>query len=282
MLQLWDILRGELPPHQVPFLAEDRPDGERRRHLALVLAYRGEGFAGWQLQPRARTLQGELETVLSRLCDQPVRLVASGRTDAGVHALGQVAHFSTTSRLSLERMSRGIRSLLPEGVHLRKLGPVAPEFHARYQARAKTYLYYLRPGGGPRLFLQGHAWCLETELNPEPVRRALELLPGERDLAALASHGYEGKGGTSRRIFQAGLELEPGGLWRVQITADGFLRHAVRNLVGILSQVGSGRLAPEDLMEMLVAGRRLHAGPKAPPQGLYLARVYYRDYPQRP
>lgn len=277
---LWEVLRGEFPPHDVPYLdrePEIPPGG--RRHLALVLAYAGGEFSGWQVQPGTHTLQGELEAALARLCDQPVRLHASGRTDAGVHALGQVASFATSSLLETGKMARGLRALLPDGLHLRALGLVPPEFHARYSAQAKTYDYYLWPQAGPSLFLRGRLWALPQALDAQAMDSALALLPGPRDLKAFASQGSEAGGSSLRTILETRLEARPDAPWRVRITATGFLRHVVRNLVGSLTQVGSGRLPPRALAEMFAAGRRLHPGPKAPPQGLYLARVYYTPWP---
>ncbi len=273
--ELWARLGGSYPPFDAPLLATEPEPGPGGRQLALVLAYHGGGFAGWQLQPGKPTIQGAVEHVLSTLCDHPVRVAASGRTDAGVHALGQVAGFATGSRLSLERMERGLRSLLPEGLFLRALGPVRPGFHARFDARAKTYDYYLWPGGGARPFLSGRLWALDQELSPGPVAEALAALPGRRDLRALTSRGGDAED-TVRRVLAARLDADPGGPWRVRITAEGFLRHAVRNLVGVLAQIGMGRLPAGALMEMIEAGRRIYSGPKAPPAGLYLARVYYR------
>jgi tRNA pseudouridine38-40 synthase len=278
---LWARLGGEFPPHGLPLEQPEplTPPGQPR-HLALVLAYDGQGWAGWQLQPGRPTLQEAVESVLGRLCGQPVRVAASGRTDAGVHALGQVASFATTSALPLPRLLLGLGALLPPGVLARAVGPMPPDFHARYSAQAKTYDYYLWPRAGTAgLFLRDRLWALERPLDPGPVRRALELLPGERDLKALASRGHEAKGSTRRDILEAKLDVWKEGPWRVRLTATGFLRHVVRNLLGVLSQVGEGRLAPENLMEMLEAGRRLYPGPKAPPQGLYLNRVYYQPWP---
>lgn len=271
---LWDRLRGEFPPHDVPFVSRPRPEG--RRTLALVLAYDGSAFKGWQVQPGRRTIQGELERALARLCDQPVRLQASGRTDTGVHAWGQVAHFQTGSGLECGRLLAGLRALAPSEVWVRELGEVAPDFHARYQARAKTYDYYLWPAARAPLFLRRRLWALPEQLDPEAVRRALALLTGEHDLRAFASRGMEAKGTTLRRILEAELRIGSDGLWRIRLTATGFLRHAVRNLVGTCCQVGRRRLAPEAVAEMLVAGSRLYPGPKAPPGGLYLNRVYYQ------
>ncbi|MGD8561182.1 MAG: tRNA pseudouridine(38-40) synthase TruA [Desulfarculaceae bacterium] len=274
----WSRLRGRFPSHDVPFLPDaDQESSSQQRHLALVLAYNGEDFAGWQVQPGARTVQGALEDALGQLCAKSVRVVASGRTDAGVHAWGQVASLVTDSRLDCPKMLAGLRALLPPEVYPRDLGPVPPGFNARYAAKAKTYVYFVWPQAGADIFLQGRLWPLEQNLSEPALREALELLQGEHDLAALAS-AAEVKGSTVRRILQADLEIEPQGIWRLSFTASGFLRHAVRNLVGMLVQVGQGRLEPSDLAEMLAAGQRIYPGPKAPPGGLYLSKVYYRDF----
>ncbi|MBU1274787.1 MAG: tRNA pseudouridine(38-40) synthase TruA [Proteobacteria bacterium] len=266
-----------MPPLDVPFL-EREPDGPTR-HLALGLAYRGDGFLGWQVQPKGLTVQGALEKALTKLCDQPIRVAASGRTDTGVNAWGQVASFATTSTLSLERMLRGLRSLLPPGVWPRALGPVPRDFHARFSAQGKTYHYYLWPQAQGGLFLDGLCWPLRGALELEPMARALAGLVGPVDMAAFASAGSEPGESTMRQLYRAELSLVEGGLVEVRLTASGFLRHSVRNLVGSLVQVGQGRLEPSGLARMAQAGKRLRPGPKAPPHGLYLARVFYTDSP---
>jgi len=270
--ELWPALMGGFPPHEVPFVQREPREGPRR--LAAVLAYDGGGFNGWQLQKTGPTLQGELEAALGRLCDQSIRVEASGRTDAGVHALGQVASFGTTSRLSLERMQRGLAALLPPGLHLRALGPVPAGFHARFDCRQKTYLYYLWPRAAAPLFLENRLWPLRHGLDLAAMRRSLDCMTGEVDLRALATRLPAEERDTVRRVLEARLAAQDG-LVCLSITATGFLRHVVRNLVGVLVQVGRGRLEPSALGEMLAAGRRLHAGPKAPAGGLYLARVGY-------
>ncbi|KIX11431.1 tRNA pseudouridine synthase A [Dethiosulfatarculus sandiegensis] len=246
--------------------------------MALVLAYCGDAFLGWQVQPKGSTVQGALESCLTRLCNEPIRVAASGRTDAGVHAWGQVASFTTNSNLSLERMEKGLKAMLPPEVCLRGLGQVRPGFHARYDAKAKTYDYFIWPGKKGRLFLQNRVWDLDRDLNAGRIKEALAGLPGDRDLRAMASQGVEVKGSTVRRVLAAELAQEPGGPWRISLTATGFLRHVVRNLVGTLAQIGWGKLPPEALFDMLEAGNRFHPGPKAPAGGLYLNRVYY-DHP---
>jgi tRNA pseudouridine38-40 synthase len=274
---LWPELLGDFPAHDVPFLKSEEGLSNSTRRLALILAYEGSAFAGWQLQPGKRTVQEEVEKVLSTLCDEPVRLEASGRTDSGVHALGQVATFSTKSGLSLERMRRGLSSLLPDDVYARELGPVPATFHARFDCLAKTYHYYLWPKAEAALFLDKRLWAIRQELDEKAMAQALESAKGEQDLLAFSSYlGQVEEGSTIRRILQAELDAE-GPVWRVRLKGSGFLRHVVRNLVGTCVQVGMGRLEPEAIKEMLDARRRIYAGPKAPAGGLYLSKVFYGE-----
>ncbi len=286
-LDLWPGLWGDFPPHDVPFLADgeaqaiESPPAATRR-LALVLAYDGGPYAGWQVQPGAVTVQGELERALSQLCGRPVRVHASGRTDAGVHAWGQVVSFNAFGRLEPEAMLAGLRALLPPEIHPRALGRVAPDFHARYAARAKTYDYFLWPQAGPALFQRQRLWPLWRALDERAVRQALEPLPGPRDLKPFASQGAEAKGSTVRQIFEARLDTGPRGLWRIRLTASGFLRHVVRNLAGALVMVGLGKAHPFSILDACEAGRRSRPGPKAPAGGLYLNRVFYQCYNELP
>lgn len=274
---LWPELLGEFPTHDVPFLANGPEPSDSSRRMALLLAYEGSAFAGWQMQPGKRTIQEEVEKVLSTLCDEAIRIEASGRTDAGVHALGQVATFSTNSQLSLERMRRGLASLLPDDIYARELGPVRVGFHARFDCQAKTYHYYLWPQAGAAIFLSNRLWAVKQALDQEAMQKALAYVKGEHDLLAFASYlGQVEEGSTIRNILKAELDAN-GPVWRVRLTGTGFLRHVVRNLVGTCVHIGMGRLQPEAVGEMLEARQRLYAGPKAPAGGLYLSKVFYSE-----
>jgi tRNA pseudouridine38-40 synthase len=239
------------------------------------VAYQGGAWSGWQYQPGLPTIQGALEMVLSKICAHEVRIQASGRTDAGVHAFGQVATFSTGSKLPSAKMLSALRALLPASIFPLALGPVASSFHARYSALAKTYDYYLAPQVQTGAFLRSFLWPLPWALDARSVAQALMLLAGPQDLRALST----GPAADSlRNIYEAKLEAKPG-FWRIRLTANGFLRHAVRNLVGILVQIGRGKLLPGQLREIIKAGNKLYAAPKAPPAGLYLQKVYYCPWP---
>jgi tRNA pseudouridine38-40 synthase len=267
-------LQGHFPAPGVPFADQDMSDENGLRHLALVLAYQGSQWDGWQIQPGRPTIQAAVEQALSRLCAQPVRLAASGRTDAGVHAWGQVASFSTSSPLPAAAMLQGLRRLVPASIFPVALGPVLPGFHARYSARSKTYDYYLAPALACPAFLRSLLWPVPGSLREQPVREALALCLGDKDMRALTSGAPE-TSATIRRIMETRLDISPG-LWRVRVTASGFLRHAMRNLVGMLTRIGQGRLSPGQFSRMLEAGEKLYSAPKAPPEGLYLQKVRYR------
>jgi tRNA pseudouridine38-40 synthase len=271
LTRLW----GCFPSPTLPFSADDTVDAEGRRHLALVVAYQGGAWYGWQYQPGLPTIQGALETVLSKICAHEVRVHASGRTDAGVHAFGQVVNFKTGSKLPPVKMLSALRALLPASIFPLTLGAVAPSFHARYSALAKTYDYYLAPQTPTGAFLRSFLWPLPWALDAKPVAQALMLLVGRQDLRALST-GPVADGW--RHIYEASLEAKPG-FWRIRLTANGFLRHTVRNLVGILVQIGRGKLLPGQLREIITAGHKLYAAPKAPPAGLYLQKVYYGPWP---
>jgi tRNA pseudouridine38-40 synthase len=271
LTRLW----GCFPASTLPFREHDIVDAAGARHLALVVAYNGGVWSGWQYQPELPTIQGALEIVLSKICGHEVRLYASGRTDAGVHAFGQTANFTTSSKLPLAKMLSALRALLPSTIFPLALGPVAPSFHARYSALAKTYDYYLAPQRPTGAFLRSLLWPIPWSLDERPVAQALMLLVGRHDLRALST----GPAADSwRNIYEARLEAKPG-FWRIRLTANGFLRHTVRNLVGILVQIGRGKLLPGQLRAMIKAGEKLYTAPKAPPAGLYLQKVYYYPWP---
>ena len=270
----FSILAGNLPDYSVPWVAE-APDCPRR--LALVLAYDGSSFNGWQAQPEGNTVQQVLSKALSELCNHEVSLQASGRTDKGVHALGQVVAFNTDSSLSLAKILKALNSILPSEILVRALGAVGQNFHPQFNAKAKTYDYFLLPENYS-IFLQNRAWVLPERLNAQAIKQALFFLPGVHNLRSLASKLHDKTESTSRHIMEAQLEVDKSGVWRFRITAEGFLRHVIRNLVGILVHVGLEKVRPGELREMLKTDERTIAAPKAPAGGLYLSRVFYQPW----
>jgi tRNA pseudouridine38-40 synthase len=255
----------------------------------LTLAYDGTHYAGWQWQPQLATVQGALEKAIQRVVANPVRVVASGRTDAGVHALGQVAQFSCDTQLPTEVLQRAIAAYLPLDVVLLGLSEVPPEFHAIRDARRKRYRYLIVDNQPIGPFERLYAWQLRTALSDENMTRAAATLIGKHDFASFESSGSE-RASTVRTVLELSVArtehwrlLSPrpvgqgGELLSIEIEADGFLYNMVRNIVGTLVEVGRGAKPVEWVAEVLLAKNRQAAGPTAPPHGLFLVRVDYDE-----
>ena len=244
------------------------------RNIRLLLEYDGTRYHGWQRQLDAVTIQQTLEEALARLTRAPVTLIGSGRTDAGVHARGQVANFRTQSPIPLQAFHQGLNSLLPKDIAVLSAAEAPPEFHARKSARAKTYEYRIlnRPTRSP---LNHHfAWWIAPPLDLAAMAGAAAALPGEHDFTAFRASGSDNLNPV-RRVLGASWRGDDAGWLSFAITATGFLRGMVRSLVGTMVEVGQGKAPPTILAELLASGARHLAGPTAPPQGLYLGEVFY-------
>ncbi len=245
----------------------------QRRNLRLDLEYDGTRYHGWQRQKNAPTLQEAIETALARLTGEQIRLIGSGRTDAGVHAVNQVANFLTASTIPLKAFVHGLNSLLPPDIAVLSAREMPPDFHARKAARSKTYEYRIlnRPVRSP-LSLR-FAWHLAAPLDFQALNAAAHLLPGEHDFAAFQASGSAVKT-TRRRVLTAEWQ-EHHGRYTFTITATGFLRGMVRSLVGTMAQIGLHQRPVSDLAGLLAQPDRRLTGPTAPPQGLFLVEVVY-------
>ena len=217
-----------------------------------------------------RTVQGELERALATVCDEPVRIAGAGRTDAGVHALGQVMSFRTASELDGAKMGRGVNALLPLDIAVSALEPCGDEFHARFSATGRAYEYRLRVGSD-RDPLERWAYHHPAALRLDAMREASAALIGRKDFAAFAS----GEGGV-RTVRRAEWSRD-GDLFRFEIEADAFLRGMVRAIVGTLLWVGRGKIGVERFGEIVRSLDRAVAGPSAPARGLCLTRVTYDE-----
>ncbi|QER41435.1 tRNA pseudouridine(38-40) synthase TruA [Thermodesulfobacterium sp. TA1] len=248
------------------------------RNIRLFIAYDGTNYLGWQIQPKGPTVQGVIQEILSKILGHKVTLKASGRTDAGVHALCQVAHFLTTSNRPLEVIFRALNSLLPQDISVWKIEEVDFKFHAQKHARKKTYVYqiYNYPVRNPLLRL--YSWWVPEPLNLEDMKACLPFIIGEKDFASFRKAGTDIKT-TVRTIYQATLERDSQNPNLILFTIEGrgFMRYMVRNIVGALVEVGKGRLTVEDFENILKARDRKIAPPPAPPQGLFLKKVEYLD-----
>jgi len=244
------------------------------RNIRLLLEYDGAGYHGWQRQLDAATIQGVLEDAVARLTQERVAVIGSGRTDAGVHARGQVANFRTASAIPLRAFHQGLNSLLPKDIAVLEAREAEPAFHARKSARAKTYEYRILNRSTRSPLHRNYAWRLAPPLDLGAMAAAATVLPGEHDFTAFRASGSDNKNPV-RRVLAAEWRPEPGGWLTFTITATGFLRGMVRSLVGTMAEVGRGKASPLILAELLAHPARHLAGPTAPPQGLYLVEVFY-------
>lgn len=241
-----------------------------------VCAYDGTAFAGWQSQPGGTSLQDVIEARLRVLAGGPIRIHASGRTDAGVHARGQVFHFDLAWRHGAERLLAALRVGLPPTILIQSIRPVPGDFHARFSAVGKRYEYHVYLGH-PDPFIRPFVWCLDRPTAPDFVamRRAAKVLLGRHDFAAFSAFTGEEREDTVRTLRRLDV-VRRGRRVTIVAEADGFLYKMVRSLVGALISVGFGKLSPDDLRRFLADARRTPAVETAPPQGLFLVRVQYR------
>lgn len=250
------------------------------KHFRLVIEYDGTGYHGWQRQPEDKSIQETIETALATMtAGRRVILTGSGRTDAGVHALGQVAHFSCDTAITAEGFQKGLNALLPDDIAIRACTPVSPSFHARYDAIGKTYRYRIVNRPFPPAIGRCYAWHIRTPLDLAAMDRAARALVGTHDFCAFEGAGSP-RASTERTIFRAEFRTGEDGLVVFEIDGSGFLRYMVRNIVGTLVEVGRGRRAAGTMARILADRDRARAGATAPPQGLFLVCVRYPEEPQ--
>src|SRR5579863_1610281 len=249
------------------------------RNLKLILSYDGSEFSGWQVQPDVATVQGTLASAIGRVTGEKVLPQGSGRTDARVHALAQVATFVTRSSVPSANFVKALNDVLPAAIRVREVAEAPPEFHARHSAQAKTYRYRIFRGAICPPFLARYVWHFPYPLDEGAMGRAAPLVEGEHDFTSFAAVDAErgrdlAPGANVRRIFSSRWEHE-GDELVYTVKGSGFLHHMVRNLVGTFILVGKGTLQPEDLTRILEARSRSAAGATAPASGLYLVNVEY-------
>jgi tRNA pseudouridine38-40 synthase len=248
------------------------------RNLKIVLAYDGSDFAGWQVQPDSATIQGALASAIGRVTGEKVLPQGSGRTDAGVHALAQVATCALESPIPPENLLKALNDLLPASIRVYEVSEAPPEFHARKSARGKTYRYRIYRGAICPPFLARYVWHHPYPLDEHAMQQAATLVLGEHDFTSFAAvdpeRGKEDGASNLRRISASGWEREDEELIYT-VKGSGFLHHMVRNLVGTFILVGKATLRPEDVTRILTARDRSAAGATAPAHGLYLVNVEY-------
>lgn len=246
----------------------------KKRNIKIVVAYDGTPFYGWQRQGDKPTIQRVLEETIQTITKESVRVIGSGRTDAGVHALNQVANFVCHSPIDEKSFLKGINSLLPAEVVVKNLEEVEETFHAQYDAKSKVYLYqiYNSPIRSP--FYRKYAWYVFRFLDIDAMKSAAEQFLGTHDFSSFCAAGCTVKSHV-RTITEIQIEKSHQGLLEIVIEANGFLRHMVRNIVGTLVYVGQGRFTPEDVGKIIQVKDRKQAGVTAPAHGLFLKEVKY-------
>ncbi len=244
------------------------------RTLRLVIEYDGTAYRGWQRQAEGPTIQEVLEEKVAIMTGEPVGVIGSGRTDAGVHALNQVASFRTTSQIPPLGFLRGLNSLLPADIVVKELVDAGPAFHARRDVKTKIYFYRIFNGLARPAIYRHYAWHIIKPLSIDRMRQAAAHLVGRHDFTSFCSVHCDIEDHV-RTISSLLVEGPENGVVKISVEADGFLRHMVRILAGTLAETGLGRFAPDDLQEILAALDRRRAGMTAPACGLFLKEVKY-------
>jgi tRNA pseudouridine38-40 synthase len=243
------------------------------RRLKLILEYEGTAYHGWQVQPGLLTIQGILQAALARIAGTPVQVTGAGRTDAGVHALGQVASFSLDLRLDPPSLRRALNATLPHDIVVCQAEEAPADFDARRSARSKTYRYTLLRRDYPSAWLGRHTLYVPTPLNADAMAEAAKAVIGTHDFSAFRAGTCTAR--TPVRTVLDAVWRTEGDLWHFEITANAFLQHMVRILLGTLLEVGRGKRAPSEIATILASRDRRRAGKTALPNGLCLVKVQY-------
>ncbi|MCX8031567.1 MAG: tRNA pseudouridine(38-40) synthase TruA [Thermodesulfovibrionales bacterium] len=252
----------------------------------MFIQYDGTNYKGWQVQPNPKivTIQGTLEKAIFKIINQPCKLIAAGRTDAGVHALCQVASFKTTAKLQLKDLHRALNAILPHDIRIQEVVEKDLGFHPRFDAKSKIYSYVISNFKTVPPFLDRYTWNINQNLDIEAMTVSLKSLVGEHDFSSFKSSGCTSKN-PLRTIFSASLETAErvnflsfffiGNFIKISIEANAFLRHMVRNIIGTLIEIGRKKIQPTDIEIILKGKDRRRAGITAPAKGLYLEKINY-------
>lgn len=255
------------------------------RNIRLTIQYEGTNYSGWQAQPNETTIQGLLQEAIKKITGEDPKIIAAGRTDAGVHAIGQVAAFMTNSQLAADVIKTALNANLPEDIRITNASDTHTDFHPRYDAKSKVYFYIISNSHMVSPFLSRYVWRIPHKLDSKAMHQAIGLLEGRQDFSSFRASGCSAKTST-RTVLDTKVEkLEAldfmtvpleGDFLRITIEADAFLRHMVRNIVGTVVEVGRSKFKAEHLRAIILSKDRKNAGPTAPAKGLFLERVNYR------
>lgn len=244
------------------------------RNLKMTIAYDGSRYKGWQKQKdNDLTIQGKIETVLSKMTGESILLVGCGRTDSGVHAESYIANFHTKCHFSINTMLDYLYEYLPEDIVVKSLEDVEERFHARYNVKSKTYVYRINTNKFRNVFTRKYSYHLAEKLNLSDMKQASEVLIGTHDFQSFTNLKSKDKS-TIRTINSINI-VEKEGLLEIEVNGNGFLWNMVRIIVGTLIEVGNGHLKPNDVEKILNEKKRWEAGPLAQPKGLFLRDVQY-------
>jgi tRNA pseudouridine38-40 synthase len=244
------------------------------KNFKLLIEYDGTHYSGWQRQKTDRTIQGEIENALRIMTRRKITVIGSGRTDAGVHALGQTANFKCDTRLTSEAFQKGLNSLLPKDIVIQSCQPATMEFHARFDAESKAYRYHILNHHLPIAIGRQYVWQIRRPLDTHAMVQASRYFVGNHDFKAFEGSGSP-RAHTVRHVTMAQLSVGQGGKITFDIEANGFLRFMVRNIVGTLVDIGMGKLSMLDIPDIFLSRDRGRASATAPAQGLFLMWVTY-------
>ena len=243
------------------------------RNIKLTIEYDGKDFNGWQKQPKKLNIQGEIERAISEITGEEMELIASGRTDAGVHALAQVANFKTNSNIPVEKWPLALNTKLKRSIRIINAEEVDERFHSRYNCKKKTYRYIINNSKYGTAIYRNLEYNFSENLDVEKMNEAAQFFIGEHDFKGFKASGTSSKSSV-RTIYEAKV-FKNGNRIIIELTGNGFLYNMVRIIAGTLIDVGTGKIKPEEIEDIINSGDRTRAGKTLPPNGLYLVKVEY-------
>ncbi len=243
------------------------------RNIKLTIEYDGKDFNGWQKQPNKLNIQGEIERAIENITGEKVDLIASGRTDAGVHAIGQVANFKTNSNIDINKVPIAINSQVKNAIRIQNAEEVEENFHSRFNCKRKTYRYVIDNSKYGTAIYRNLTYHMPIKLDVEKIKKAIKYFEGEHDFKAFKSSGTSSKSSV-RTIYSANVLVEGNNIV-IDLTGNGFLYNMVRIISGTLVDVGLGKIKPEEIPSIIESKDRFKAGKTLPPQGLILLKVDY-------